>query len=164
MLRRWWTKLRNLWRLAWTERTTPRELGLALALGALIGSTPVIGFHGLIAMALATLLRLNRLIAFLGSRLSTPFVLPFIVLAEIELAHRVRCGEFVHLTTHDVLAHAHGLLLDWCLGTIPVGLALATIAGLLGYGLGWLRLKRKLARDRRSSSGCPLSGSEPRLS
>ncbi len=148
-------RLRDLWRRATTERATPRQVALAVGIGVFTGSTPAIGLHGWLAVGAATLLRLNRLYAFLGSRVSSPIVLPFIVLLEIELAHRVRCGVFIALTKGDVLTHAGGLLLDWCLGTVPVGLALGVTFAAIGYGVTTLRVRRKLLRDRRSSSECP---------
>ncbi len=154
MFGRLWRRLVMVWRLATRERATPREVGLAVGLGVFIGSTPVIGLHGWIAVALATLFRLNRLYAFLGSRVSSPVVLPFIALAEIQLAHRVRCGELLTLTKDDVLGQAKTLLLDWCLGTIPVGLALGVLFGLAGYAITRMRL-----RSRRSTSECPPSDS-----
>jgi uncharacterized protein (DUF2062 family) len=154
MFGRLWRRFRVLWRLATTERATPRQVALAVGLGAFIGATPVIGLHGWIAVGLATAMRLNRLYAFLGSRVSSPFVLPFLVIAEIQLAHRARCGEFIALTRADVLAHAPGMLLDWCLGTIPVGLAVGVLLGAVGYVVTSMRL-----RARRSPSECPPSNS-----
>jgi uncharacterized protein (DUF2062 family) len=154
MFGRLWRRFRVLWRVATTERATPRQVALAVGLGAFVGSTPVIGLHGWIAVGLATVLRLNRLYAFLGSRVSSPVVLPFIVIAEIELAHRVRCGEFIALTRSNVLEQAKGLLLDWCIGTIPVGLAVGALTGALGYLITRTRL-----RALRSTSECPPSSS-----
>ncbi|HEY1958518.1 MAG TPA: DUF2062 domain-containing protein [Polyangiaceae bacterium] len=162
MLRRWPARLRTLWRLATTERASPRQIALAFGVGAFIGSTPVIGFHGWIAVGTATALRLNRLYTFLGSRVSSPVVLPFIVLAEIEIAHRIRCGAFLALDRHDVLAHAKTLLLDWILGTIPVGLAVGLVCGALGFAVATLR--SRLPRGPRSTSECPPSNSPDRSS
>jgi uncharacterized protein (DUF2062 family) len=142
MFGRLWRRFRVLWRLATTERATPRQVALATGLGAFIGSTPVIGLHGWIAVGLATVLRLNRLYAFLGSRVSSPFVLPFIV-TEIQIAHRVRCGEFIALTRADVLDHAKGMLLDWCIGTLPIGAIVGVALGVTAYGLAVLRERRK---------------------
>jgi len=156
MFGRLWRRLRILWRLATTERATPRQVALAVGLGAFIGSTPVIGLHGWIAVGLATALRLNRLYAFLGSRVSSPFILPFIIIAEIQIAHRVRCGEFIALTRTDVVHHAKGMLLDWCIGTIPIGLAIGVTMGALGYAV---TITRTRLRARRSISECPPSSS-----
>lgn len=127
-----------------------------MGVGVLVGSTPAIGFHGWISVGLATLLRLNRLYAFLGSRVSSPVVLPFIVAAEVELAHRLRCGAYVALDQHDVVGQARGLLLDWCLGAVPIGIALAIVVGSVAYGAAWVRLKRtQLRRQPRSSESPP---------
>ena len=146
MFGRLWRRFRVLWRLATTERATPRQVALAVGLGAFVGSTPVIGLHGWIAVGLATALRLNRLYAFLGSRVSSPFVLPFIVIAEIEVAHWVRCHELIALTRADVMQHARGMLLDWCIGTLPIALLVGSLSGIAAYALAVLRDRRKKNR------------------
>jgi uncharacterized protein (DUF2062 family) len=106
-----------------------------MALGVFVGCTPAIGLHGWIALAAATVLRLNRLWAFLGSRVCTLLVLPWITLTELEVAHRIRTGEWLPLRVSTVLHDAHGLLADWLLGTVLVGGALALAIGLLAYGI-----------------------------
>ncbi|HSQ63792.1 MAG TPA: DUF2062 domain-containing protein, partial [Polyangiaceae bacterium] len=99
---RWANRVRTLWRLAKTERATPPQVAWAVGLGVFAGCTPALGLHGWIAVGAATLFRLNRLYAFLGSRVSSVFVLPWIVLCEVQLAHRVRTGSFLALTKSDV--------------------------------------------------------------
>jgi uncharacterized protein (DUF2062 family) len=162
MERRWLLRLRTLFRLARTERASPRGVALALGLGAFVGATPAVGFHGWLAVGAATALRLNRLYAFLGSRISSPVVLPFVVLAEIEVAHRARCGAFLAMTSADVLRQAPGLLVDWLLGTLPVGLAIGCVFAALGYALTRVRATSTPLPDPRSPSGCPPSGSSDR--
>lgn len=99
-------------------------------------------------MGLATLARKNRLFAWLGSRISNMVFLPFIALAEVQLSHRIRTGAFVDLAREDILAQAPHLLLDWCLGTIPVGVALGIVMGLLAYAFA----KRRDARRARTAA------------
>jgi uncharacterized protein (DUF2062 family) len=135
VLRRWWDKLRSLYRLARNERASPREIGWAVGIGAFVGCTPALGFHGAVALALATLLRKNRLFTWLGSRVSNILVLPFIVFAEIEVAHYVRAAQWVTLDTRHALDEAGGLLLDWCLGTIPVGGAIGALLGTAAWAM-----------------------------
>lgn len=149
--RKAFTKLRAIGRLARSERSSPRQIGLAVAVGAFAGCTPAVGFHGGLAVALASVFRLNRLWAFVGSRVSNFLLLPWIVLAEIELAHRVRTGAFVTLEVDDVLEHGSALLFDWCLGAVPVGLVVAALAGSLAYT--WMRFRRTRAALRRRTSG-----------
>lgn len=143
MLRRLWEKLKLLWQLAKSERATPRQIGWAVAIGAFAGCTPAVGIHGPLAMGLATLARKNRLFAWLGSRVSNVVFLPFIALAEVQLAHRLRTGTFVDLTRENILAQAPHLLLDWCLGTFPVGAAMGLVTGLLAYTFARRRDARK---------------------
>jgi uncharacterized protein (DUF2062 family) len=132
---RLYARLRALWQLVRHEHATPREIGRAVAVGVFSGCTPAIGFHGWIAVGLATLLRLNRLWAFLGSRVCTFFVLPWIALAEVEVAHRLRTGTWADVTVGMVLREAPGLLVDWVAGAAIVGSVLAGVFGFVAYGV-----------------------------
>jgi uncharacterized protein (DUF2062 family) len=133
-----------LWRLAKSERATPREIGWAVGLGAFAGCTPALGFHGPVAVGLATIARKNRLFAWLGSRISNVLFLPFIALAEVQLSHRVRTGAWLVVDRAHILEQARHLLLDWFLGTVPVGGGLGVTMGLCAYALA-------ARRDRRSA-------------
>jgi uncharacterized protein (DUF2062 family) len=141
-------KLRQLWHLAKNERATPREIGWAVAVGVFVGCTPAIGIHGGIAVASATILKLNRLWAFIGSRTSAFFILPLITYAEVEIAHHLRTGAWVTLDRKHVIDQAKELLLDWFIGTVPVGGALAATLGFVAYALA-----RRRARTRAQAAG-----------
>jgi uncharacterized protein (DUF2062 family) len=138
---RLWTRLKVLWTLARSERAAPHEIGWAVGIGAFAGCTPAIGFHGALALGLATAFKKNRLFAWLGSRISNMLVLPFITLAEIQIAHRVRVGAWVVLDREHALQQAGALFLDWCLGTLPVGAAIGLALGVVA----WIVARR---RDR----------------
>ncbi len=56
-----------------------KKKALSLALGVFIGLTPFWGFHTLIVLFLAILLKLNKVIAFTFSNVSLPPFIPFIV-------------------------------------------------------------------------------------
>jgi uncharacterized protein (DUF2062 family) len=143
LFRRLWEKLKLLWKLAKSERATPREIGWAVGIGAFAGCTPAIGVHGPLAMGLATLARKNRLFAWLGSRISNMIMLPFIALAEVQVAHRLRTGAFLDLTRDNALEQAPNLLLDWCLGMFPVGGAIGVVMGFAAYAVAHRRDVRK---------------------
>lgn len=155
MFRRLWEKIRLLWKLAKSERATPSEIGWAVAIGAFAGCTPAIGVHGPLAMGLATLARKNRLFAWLGSRISNMMMLPFIALAEVQISHRLRTGAYLELTLDNALDQAPNLLLDWCLGTFPVGGAVGLVMGLTT----WAFAHRRDARKRRALASSPLADS-----
>jgi uncharacterized protein len=132
-LQRFAHRARELWQRAWNEHCTPREVGWSVALGVFVGCTPLLGLHMWIALALATLFRVNRVWAFLGSRVSSNVVFAWIAFAEIELAHRLRLGAWAPLLPREALVHGRQLLLDWFLGSAFVGAALAGALGALAY-------------------------------
>jgi len=141
LLRRGLKGARALWQLAKSEHASPREIGWAVGVGVFAGCTPAVGLHGGLALAFATVLRLNRLWAFLGSRVSSLVILPWIALSEVELAHRLRTGTWAHLRAETVLHQARGLLVDWLMGTVLVGGALGAVLGLTAYMVA-LRYRR----------------------
>jgi uncharacterized protein (DUF2062 family) len=121
------------------EHSTPPEVGFSVGVGVFSACTPLLGFHMWIALALATVFRLNRLWAFLGSRISIVPVYVWISFCEIELGHRVRAGAWVHMSARDALSHGKELSLDWAIGTGLIGCALGAVCGLAAYACarGW---------------------------
>jgi uncharacterized protein (DUF2062 family) len=164
VFRRLWEKIKTLWKLAKSERATPREIFWAVFLGAFAGCTPAIGFHGWVAVGFATIFRKNRLFAWIGSRISNMVFLPFIIYAEVEVAHRLRTGVWVVIDLHDrdrVIEQAKELFLDWCLGTIPIGIALGIFFGALGWVFA-RRRDRKRALAAGQEAATPSPPAEPR--
>jgi len=156
VFRRLWEKAKLLWKLAKSERATPREIGWAVAIGAFAGCTPAVGVHGPLAMALATLFKKSRLFAWLGSRISNMVMLPFIALAEVQVAHRLRVGTWLEIDRRQVLDRAGDLLLDWCLGTIPVGFAIGGVMGIVA----WAIAHRRDARAKRNARASEAAAKE----
>jgi uncharacterized protein (DUF2062 family) len=134
-LRRLYAASLALWERARREHSSPRELGLSIGVGVFAGCTPLYGAHMWVALGLATVLRLNRLWAFVGSRVSFTPVFAWIAFCEIESAHRLRTGEWAPLSPREALSHGRELLADWMLGTLLVGVALGSTVGLIAYGL-----------------------------
>jgi uncharacterized protein (DUF2062 family) len=152
-LTRFWLRTRDLWRRAKQEHSTPREVGWSVAIGVFCGCTPFLGLHMWIALALATAFRLNRLWAFLGSRISTNVLFAWIAFSEIELSHRARTGSWMPLRPEDILDHGWQLFGDWLFGSAFVGAALAALLGSLVY---------VLARRWRPDALTPRTPGEPR--
>jgi uncharacterized protein (DUF2062 family) len=151
--------IKGLWLAALRERATPFGIASSVAVGVFSGCTPFIGLHAGIALGAATLLRLNRLWAVVGSRVSFFLVLPFVVFAEIQTAHRLRTGAWAPLVASDALAHKGEWFLDWCVGAIPVGAALALVAGALAYVIASRRAR--FTPRMRAESPRPTSESPP---
>lgn len=60
------------------QKSTPRELAFALALGVFIGAMPIIPFQSVVVIALAFVFRVNKLAAWLATCYSNAFTMaPF---------------------------------------------------------------------------------------
>jgi hypothetical protein len=124
---------RTLLRTAVAEHAAPPKVALSVAVGTFCACTPLIGLHIWMALGLATLLRLNRLWAAVGSRATTAGLWPVVTFLEIEAAHRARFGVWVPISPSDAVAHGRELLLDWVLGTPLVGGFYALVLGAVAY-------------------------------
>lgn len=111
-----------------------RKKALSIALGIFIGLSPFWGFHTIIVIFLAILLKLNKVIAFAFSNISLPPFIPFVLYASSKV------GQFVtgekHGYSMEEMAQNFELLKH--LKTYIIGsLVLATLAaisiGLLSY-------------------------------
>jgi len=135
-----------------SERATPRELAFAVALGIFLGALPLIGCHTLVILVAAAILRLNRVAAVVASQLCMPPVVPALC---IEMGFFIRYGRFLTLSGLHDLKNASFLdvgymglqrLLEWFLGALVVGTALALVLGLITFSVAWT-----LKRSRRAT-------------
>ncbi len=150
-----------LWRTLKDEHSSPREIAWAVGIGVYAGCTPAVGFHGWLAVALAALCRKNKLWSWVGSRVSNVFFLPWIILAEIQVAHRARTGRWLALSVDEVRSAGPAMLLEWLVGSLAVGLTLGVAFGLATYAFAtWRRstTRGKLAPPPPPSSESPASG------
>jgi uncharacterized protein (DUF2062 family) len=94
-------RLRDVLHLA---DTPPRRLAASLAVGVFISCTPFYGFHTLLAIATASLFRLNKAAIITGAWLNLPWFAPFVYGASLKV------GEFI-LTGGEGLQFLKGLSL-----------------------------------------------------
>jgi uncharacterized protein len=59
-------------------RGEPKEIALGFSVGILVGMTPAMGFHTVIAVFFATLFKLNKVSAAMAVWITNPFTAPFI--------------------------------------------------------------------------------------
>jgi uncharacterized protein len=59
-------------------RGEPREISWGLAIGIMVGMTPFMGFHTIIAIFLAAIGKWNKIAAAVGVFITNPFTAPFI--------------------------------------------------------------------------------------
>ena len=126
--------------------TRPAEIGLAVATGAFIGSTPLWGLHGILSVYVCGRLHLNVLAAFLGSNVSLPFLAPYLIFASVQCGHLMLRGTFLPLDGGliDPSRMPENVLL-YILGSLPVATVLAVVLGSLSAAVAWL-IGRKRGR------------------
>lgn len=115
-------------------KSTPDAIARGVALGIFIGFTPFFGFHILIAVALAFLLRQNKIAAFAGVWITNPLTAPFIYGLEYEVG-RMLLGQPVFGFAN--FRHGMGWEMAMQIGT-PLflgSLVLGVPAALISYAL-----------------------------
>lgn len=142
--------LRSL-RLLLAEHATPRELGLATALGVLLGAMPLIGFHTLAILVAAGLFRLNRMAAVAASQLCMPPVVPYLC---IEAGFFLQHGRFLKLdrslwsmSFREMQVLGLERIWNWLVGSLSLGVALAAAVGLLAYAVATVISRRAAATE-----------------
>jgi len=152
-------------------RGEPREIALGLALGVMVGMTPFLGFHTVIALFLATLLKWSRITATAGVFITNPLTAPFIYPVTYLVGHAVwglstipSLEKAASLEALVALIKSSPLILvDLTVGGVLIGLPLS----LLTYWVTFkavqsyrAKLKPKLQtrRERRRAAKAARSG------
>jgi glycosyltransferase involved in cell wall biosynthesis len=107
---------------------------LSIALGVLIGLSPLWGFHTLIVIFLAVLFKLNKTIAFAFSNVSFPPFIPFVLFISLKIGHWVLGTEFNFTfeeagVNFEMIKH----LKSYIIGSITLSLMASFVAGISGY-------------------------------
>jgi uncharacterized protein (DUF2062 family) len=127
--RPWWARLAALL----PHEESPWRTALALAVGVFLSFTPFWGFQTLLALLLATMLRLNRAVTVAGTWLNLPWFAPFVY------AGAVKLGAFM-LPDLSGLAGLSAYLL---VGSTTLGLAAGTLTWVIAFGVMRLRRHRR---------------------
>jgi hypothetical protein len=107
---------------------TPHEIAVGLAVGILVAFVPVFGTHTIIALGLASLLRLSPLVVLLGTQISNPVTYPFQLFICAEAGNLILRGHLLEIKlSGDVNLLSHYL---WpiIVGSIVLGILFAGIA------------------------------------
>jgi len=129
----------------------PWRIALALAVGVFISCTPTFGFQTLIALALATVARLNRAATVTGVWINLPWVTPFVYAGALKL------GSVVVADTPGM----GGFWMMLLVGTTIVGAAAALVTYCISFGaLSWRRRRRRQPVDGPGAPTAP-QGREP---
>jgi uncharacterized protein (DUF2062 family) len=141
--------------------SSPHSIAVGVAAGAASSATPFIGFHILIALALAYLLSGNLIAAGITTALANPLTIPVILVAIYEVGVVILgtggsgalTGEnILHMLSHLELAHLwEPLLKPMLIGSVPVAAANAALFYVLAlYAAKLFQSRRQVRRSGRA--------------
>ncbi len=110
---------------------------MSIGLGVFMGIVPIWGFQLLASVALAALLRLNKVLVLIACNISIPPMIPLIIFVSY------RCGSYWVGAAATPLAFSKSLTLafvsqhlrQYIYGSITLAIAAGLAAGLLTYGV-----------------------------
>jgi uncharacterized protein (DUF2062 family)/2-polyprenyl-3-methyl-5-hydroxy-6-metoxy-1,4-benzoquinol methylase len=127
--------LRRLYMTLRTEHRTPGKVGVGVGVGVFVGCSPFWGVHFPIAVVLATLFRLNRVIVYASAYIGNPLTVGPMLFTEIQVGHRILHGAWLPVTLADVeTVGVLGIFTNLLIGSVVLG---AVLGGLLGVA-AWL--------------------------
>lgn len=125
---------------------SPQKKALSIALGIFIGITPLWGFHTIIVLFLAVILKLNKAIAFAFSNVSLPPFIPFIVLASFILGNYILGqNETYNMSTITTNFEALKHLKTYIIGSFALASVSALVVGILSYVILLILQKKKVS-------------------
>jgi uncharacterized protein (DUF2062 family) len=145
-------RVHALWQQLLHEHTAPSRVARAVALGCVIGCTPLFGAHLPLCVALAWLLGLNKLVVYGAANLSIPPMIPFLGLGSVQLGERLLHRRWLTLTRADfnwtgTREIAHRFFVAWLVGGVALGAAIGVVAGGGVYAVLAARRRRVEAAD-----------------
>ncbi|WP_292010155.1 DUF2062 domain-containing protein [Chryseobacterium sp.] len=112
-----------------------RIKAISIALGIFVGLSPFWGFHSLIVISLAVILKLNKVLAFVASNISLPPFIPFIIAASLFLGSPFVQGNsniFEHELDFELVKNN---LLQYLIGSLILAGTVSTLVGVGSYFL-----------------------------
>ncbi|MCB9426305.1 MAG: DUF2062 domain-containing protein [Flavobacteriales bacterium] len=110
------------------------KISLSLALGVFIGIAPLWGVQTLLAISLAVFLNLNKLITFIGSNISIPPMIPFIIYGSLQIgALFVSSKTFTFSQNKSTFETIAEHFTQYIVGSILLALISSIVLGLVCY-------------------------------
>ena len=137
--------LLNLWLVFLSllkEHRSPKQAAVALGLGVFVGCTPFFGFHTLIVLLLAPLLRLNALFLWIGTQISLPPLAPLLAFVSVNIGLALMGETTVSRSNPWTLKLGLEFFSYWVLGSVILGAILAILTMGLAYFISIKFLKR----------------------
>jgi uncharacterized protein (DUF2062 family) len=123
-----------VWRRVWRLTGTPHAIALGFSAGTFMSFTPFLGFHIMLAMLIAWVIRGNLIAAAFGTLVGNPLSYPPIWVATYDLGSLMlgtSSGHHIDLISTLMSQKAFDVvlpvLMPMALGSLPLGLAAAVV-------------------------------------
>ena len=128
---------------------SPFEIALGVAIGVFIAITPLYGFHTIMVIIAALLIkRVNKIAILLGTNISTTLTFPFITWGGYNLGRLVLGGNYPALHWETFKHFSYKTILNFYyplfIGSLIMGLALAVVFYFIVF---WFMTLRKQSRQ-----------------
>lgn len=127
------------------SKDSAEKKSLSVALGILIGMSPLWGFHTVLVLFLAVSFRLNTAIAFLFSNISIPPLIPFIVFGGLKTGS-ILTGEPLGISFEEINSGREIVrhVKSYLAGSLVLAVAMAFITGFGTYVFLNIAVRKKL--------------------
>ena len=131
-------------------KSEPGRMAASVGLGLFFGIFPIWGFQMLVAFAIASFLKLNRVVVLLSTNISTPPLTPFIIFFSYELGSLfvvdpIQLPDFDRIDKQMIYAQVN----QYLIGSVLLSL----IVGLLGFAVSYVILRMINKREIDGSQG-----------
>jgi len=117
-----------------TEHRTPGKVAFGVGVGVFVGCSPLWGIHFPLAVLLATLFRLNRMIVYAAAYIGNPLTAGPILFIEVQVGHRILHGAWLPVTLSDIESlGVLGIFTNLLVGSVVLGAALAGLVGVAAW-------------------------------
>lgn len=145
------------------QNTSPAGLGVATGVGVLFACTPFFGLQLAIALAIAWLLKLNKVAVAIGTQFSIPPMIPFIVFAsawtgEWIVHRRAFSLSLAELRSATIPELAAQIGIAWLVGGTVVGLVSGSIVGTIVFLVARRRAQKASPSEVPSLPSGPAAG------
>lgn len=139
-------RVHGWWRALLVEHNDPARLGLACVAGAMVGCTPLFGLHFWVCIAVAWLLRLNKVTVYAAANVSIPPLVPFLGFASVQVGERLLHGGWLRVSLaefrRDLPSMGARFFVDWLAGGLLVGAVIGALLAAVVYAIARARRRR----------------------
>lgn len=105
----------------------------ALGIGIFVGCSPFFGFHSFIVVLIALIFRFNVILLWVGTQISVPPMIPFLIFSSLSIGHRLMGKPFITDFAHINLSAAYQEFTMYFMGATVVGAVLGLAGALLCF-------------------------------